>query len=103
MKRVLLGILAGTMVLFVSVPGVLATWQGAGRNFADAERDGICDYAGTACRYADADGDGVCDWQSAHRGGCEACFVDDNGDGACDNNPGRGLGLGRGFRGGRGK
>ncbi len=32
-----------------------------GRNYVDANRDGVCDYCGTECSFVDEDGDGICD------------------------------------------
>ena len=78
MKRTLIGILAGIVVLSLGTAGALAAGPGCERNFVDVNGDGICDDAGTFCRYVDSDGDGICDHAHSHgmghgcgfRGGC---------------------------------
>ena len=76
-----------------------AAGHGCGRNFVDADGDGICD---NACVYTDADGDGICDncgidhWCGMAGDGCGRNFVDANGDGVCDNyTTGQGCGIGQ--------
>ncbi|MCI8625763.1 MAG: hypothetical protein HFI40_05710 [Lachnospiraceae bacterium] len=32
-----------------------------GRNYVDANQDGVCDYCTTDCSFVDEDGDGICD------------------------------------------
>lgn len=113
MKKTLLGILGAAVLLSMCVATAFAAGPGCGRQFVDADGDGVCDNAGAMCGYVDEDGDGVCDLCGAGRGGCPAgagtAFVDE--DGVCDNlGSGRGRGAGRGglrggcgFRGGRGR
>lgn len=86
MKKAAAGILA-VMVLAAGATSAFAAGSGHGRNYADANRDGICDYAESACRYLDADNDGVCDYcgGSGLSGTCHGeHFVDSDGDGICD-------------------
>lgn len=105
MKRIIIGALTVIMIVSIGVTSALAAGPGSeqGRNFVDADGDGICDFAGEFCRYTDADQDGVCDYCGTGQNGCGRNFVDVDGDGICDNYRGQGLGLGRGFRGGRGR
>lgn len=118
MKKALLGVLSTVIILSVCATTAFAAGPRFGRNFVDADGDGICDNAGSGCVYADADGDGLCDVCGAEHGSCltgeGAAFVDADGDGICDNygsGQGRGCGYGRGgpcgrgngFRGGRGR
>lgn len=78
MKKVFAGLLAAAMVFSATTTMVSAAGRGMGRNYVDADGDGVCDNWGT-CSYVDADGDGVCDnW-----GTCG--YVDEDGDGICDN------------------
>ena len=99
MKKTLLGVLSTVIVLSVCAATAFAAGPRCGRNFVDADGDGICDNAGSGCVYADADGDGLCDVCGAEHGSCPtgegAAFVDADGDGICDNY-GTGLGLGHG-------
>lgn len=93
-KKTAAGILAAITVLTVGTAGALAV--SSGRNFQDADGDGICDlYDSTGsgqglCR-GDADGDGICD-----RSGSTCRRVD----GVCGQVC-RAVGMGRGFWGGR--
>ena len=84
------------------------------KTFVDANNDGVCDNAGTACprsegcaqgsNFVDQNGDGVCD--NAADGKCTKKgkgrnFVDANNDGVCDNAAagqcaGKGKGQGKG-------
>ena len=95
MKKAVIGVLIGIMVLSVGAISAFATEPEYGRNFVDADKNGICDFAGDFCRYVDADHDGICD----NRGN----FADADGDSICDNYPGQGRGQKCGFRGGRNK
>lgn len=61
MKKTIIGILAGVMVLSIGMASVSAAGRGRGRNYTDTNGDGICDYAASHCAYTDADNDGVCD------------------------------------------
>lgn len=103
MKKLLANIVMMVMVLSASATSAFAAGYGQGGCFADANGDGICDYAGISCPYyADADGDGICD---NYGKGYGRYFVDADGDGICDNYangvcPGNGMGRGCGFRGG---
>lgn len=100
-----------TASVFAAGPGL-----GGGRNYVDADNNGICDYADSGCVYVDADGDGICD--TCGMAGAEYCvnYVDADGDGVCDNYAsgqglcngtgrgcGNGNGCGNGFRGGSGR
>lgn len=60
-KKAAVGVLAAAMVLSTGVATAFAAGPGCGRNFVDADGDGICDYAGCGRNFIDADGDGVCD------------------------------------------
>ena len=114
MRKVFSGILTAVLVLSLETATVFAAGPGAGRYYVDADGDGVCDYAGSACAYVDDDGDGICDTCGTIHGSCPngagTNFVDDDGDGICDNygtggcgrGRGYGRGCGRGFRGGRG-
>ena len=95
MKRVLTGVVATALVLSVGVTTVFAAGRGLGRNYVDANKDGLCDhYVAGVCPFRDADGDGVCD--NCTGGG--RYYVDANGDGVCDNygSGGHGHGAGHG-------
>ena len=101
LKRTCAGVLMAAAVLAVGTTSVFAAGPGAGKNFTDANGDGICDSCGrnqkdclsqNGCGkyFVDADHDGVCDRA-------------ENRDGPCGYAAGRGLGQGKGFRGGRGR
>lgn len=87
MKRIITMFLAVLMVA-----GLATTAMARGRNYVDADGNGVCDNYGTGCgrNYVDADGDGVCDYYGTGTG---RYYVDANGDGVCDN---YGTGCGRG-------
>ena len=78
MKKILMGTAIAALVLTVGVTGAFAA---GGRNYVDANGDGICDNRGNYCRFVDTDGDGVCDYHgtscrydggySGH--GCHGC------------------------------
>lgn len=87
-----------TMALIFSVFSmtVIAAGPGNGRNYVDADGDGICDnYSSNSkgCQrrlgcgkgYMDADGDGICDNYGSNGKGCGKGYVDADGDGVCDN------------------
>lgn len=87
-KKAAVGVLAAAMMLSTGVTTAFAAGPGCGRNFVDADGDGICDYAGSACRYIDSDNDGICDNCDQSRmfqNGCGRNFIDADGDGVCDN------------------
>ena len=78
MKKTLSGFFGTAVVLSLCATTVFAAGPGCGRNFVDANGDGVCDNVGTGvCAYVDADGDGFCDT-------CGIGFVDADGDGICD-------------------
>ena len=60
MKKIRIAAITAAIVLAL---GVTTAFAAGGRNFVDADGDGICDNrgAGLDCWYVDADGDGVCD------------------------------------------
>ena len=64
MKKILMGTAIAALVLTVGGTGAFAA---GGRNYVDANGDGICDNRGNYCRFVDTDGDGVCDY---HGTGC---------------------------------
>lgn len=78
MKKILMGTAIAALVLTVGGTGAFAA---GGRNYVDANGDGICDNRGNYCRFVDTDGDGVCDYHgtscrygggySGH--GCHGC------------------------------
>lgn len=65
MKKMVMGTISAALVLSMAVTGAFAAGHGNGhgRNFVDANGDGVCDNYGTGCGqyFVDADGDGVCD------------------------------------------
>ena len=126
-KKAVVGILAVSMV--VSVGAVSAFAAGTGRNFADADGNGVCDnysveqtvsraagalQKGSGQNFVDADNDGICDnYAVGQATGQETAsslnrgqnYVDEDNDGVCDNyDPSRTTGRGRGVsRNGRGR
>ena len=96
MKKMVIGTISAALVLSMAVTGAFAAGHGNGhgRNFVDANGDGVCDNYGTGRGqyFVDADGDGVCDNYGTGRG---QYFVDADGDGVCDNY-GTGCGHGQG-------
>ena len=103
MKKAVIGVLIVIMVLSVGAISAFATESEYGRNFVDADKNGICDFAGDFCRYVDADHDGICDNRGTGQNGCANNFADADGDSIYDNYPGQGMGQKCGFRGGRNK
>lgn len=123
MKKAFLGVLSAAIVFSIYVTTAFAAGPGGGRYFVDADRDGICDNAGSRCAYvdedglcnvcgtehkicltrdgaafADADGDGICDNCGTYHW-CGGNFVDEDDDGVCDNyTAGHGQGWGCGKR-----
>ena len=61
MKKILVVTLAVIMMMSIGTIGAFAMGYGGGRNYVDADGDGICDSAGSGRGYVDADGDGICD------------------------------------------
>ena len=86
-----MGTAIAALVLTVGVTGAFAA---GGRNYVDANGDGICDNRGNYCRFVDTDGDGVCDYH-----GSSCWYTDTNGDGVCDNYGTGCHGQGRGHHG----
>ncbi len=100
MKKVVYVMVIVALVLSVGVAGVFAASETRGKNFIDANSDGVCDNA------TDEDGDGVCDncpndgvrpldgtgkQNRSSRGGRGPAFTDEDGDGVCDNKAGRAV------------
>ena len=85
MKKIIIFV---SLIVVVLVIGTAAAFAGDGfhgRNFTDANGDGVCDnYVTGQCGagFADTDGDGVCDNCGAEQ--CGAGFTDADGDGVCD-------------------
>lgn len=90
MRRIILGLLAVTLVLSFGSMGVSAARWNCNHDTAC-----ICEttanHRGRKC-YVDTDGDAVCDFSCVHKleSGHNTCgnrenFTDDNGDGICDN------------------
>lgn len=113
MKRKSIGMLAaaGALALVIGTgTTALAAGTGYGRNFSDANQNGVCDWAEDARRCADLDRDGICNY-TGHRyldtdqdGVCDyAGGVCQNrkGNGSCSNFTGKRMGRGAGFHGGR--
>ena len=63
MKKMVMGTVSAALVLSLAVTGAFAAGNGRGRNYVDANGDGVCDNYGTGRGqyFVDADGDGVCD------------------------------------------
>lgn len=58
MKKLFYAAIAAILVLSVGAVGVFAAVSDAnGKNYTDADNDGVCD----ACLVGDEDGDGICD------------------------------------------
>ena len=71
MKKLLIGAAVTALVLTV---GFTTAFAAGGRNYVDANGDGVCDNRGTYCQYMDANGDGVCDNYGTHcRNGGTGC------------------------------
>lgn len=94
MKKFLAAIMAIVLVCSIGAASVSAASTFRGRNFVDANNDGICDLYGTNCAFVDEDGDGICDnYNSSSCGGCGygmgrghgSRYIDADGDGNCDN------------------
>lgn len=111
MKKLVTGIAALALAFSISTIDASAADSGRGRNFVDANNDGICDYCSVSasCEFVDADNDGICDnysYNSSKRKGRGRFYVDSDGDGICDNaatgtpyrQNGKGAGRGRSGR-----
>lgn len=96
MKKTLVGILTAAMVLSVGAIGVFAAGKGTGRNFVDADDNGICDRAENVCRYVDADNDGICDNCGAYQNSGTSKNNFTGVDGSCHNHTEGHQGAGRG-------
>ncbi|MGI6031409.1 MAG: hypothetical protein ACOX7F_07895 [Eubacteriales bacterium] len=93
MKKRMIAIVVGMLVLAMGAGSVWAAGNGAGRNYVDENGDGICDSRASGYGlFVDEDGDGVCDNWGSGRG----FFVDEDGDGICDHCPSGMSGWGRG-------
>lgn len=112
MKKLLIGIAAMTFTVSIGTTTAFAAGNGWGRNFIDADNDGICDNCGLGmcamgAGFVDADGDGICDNYGTDRYRRGIGFVDADGDGICDNitagMPRNGAGFHRGHFGGQGR
>lgn len=117
-KKTAAGILAAGLVLTIGTTA-FAVEQVQGKNFSDADGNGVCDNyvsgrgagsgSGQNGNFSDADGDGICDNFVAGQGqgngsGQNGNFVDADDDGVCDNYASgqcRGDGSGRGPQGGQ--
>lgn len=67
-RKVFLGALTTILVFSMETASVFAAGPGIGRNYVDADNDGVCDYANSSCVYVDADGDGLCDGCGIYHG-----------------------------------
>lgn len=74
MKKILTGLLVVTLAVSAGSVTVSAAETVYGRNYADANKDGICDYCGQedGCNLKICNGNG-------------RYFIDKDGDGVCDN------------------
>lgn len=61
MKKSILGVLGMVVAFSMCTTTAFAAGHGCGRNFVDADGDGVCDNINSTCIYTDADGDGICD------------------------------------------
>ena len=100
-KKTVIGVLAAGLVLGVGVASASAAAYVRGRNFADANGDGVCDRVTRATRCGDADGDGLCDVCGLALAECASpcgstckLFGDADGDGVCDGTGGAGVRCG---------
>ena len=100
-KKTVIGVLAAGLVLGVGVASASAAAYVRGRNYVDANGDGVCDRVTHATRCGDADGDGLCDVCGFALADCaspcgSACklFGDADGDGVCDGAGGAGVRCG---------
>lgn len=84
-RKAVVGVFVAGMVLSIGATSAFTAGPEYGRNFVDADGDGACDYAGTACRYIDSDHDGICDNRGRGKLGYGRNFVDTDADGVCDN------------------
>ena len=66
MKKIRIAALSAAVVLTL---GITTAFAAGGRNYVDANGDGVCDNHGANCLYVDADGDGVCDNYGTGLGG----------------------------------
>ena len=83
-KKKWLGAMAVALILACGTVGSAAYAAGGGRNYRDADLDGVCDNfvargANVTCKnYVDEDENGICD-----------NYVDEDENGICDNSAGR--------------
>ncbi len=91
MKRMVTGILILALVLSIGIATAYAAGPRRGRNYVDADQDGVWDFVGSQCNWQDANGDGICDNCGMRQGNCQQGsgrglgYVDQDGDGVCDN------------------
>lgn len=85
MRKLLTGIVTMGLLLSVGITTTFAAGTARGRNFADTNNDGICDYYNTSCQFVDNDGDGICDNCGFAGCGMGIGYIDADGDGICDN------------------
>lgn len=95
--KLLAGAAAAVLLLSFGATTAFASDSWQGRYYVDADGDGVCDHAGSACQFVDADGDGICDRCGV--GGWFTGWVDADGDGVCDDGGARQCG-GSGCQGG---
>ena len=104
MKKIIIGIISSAIILSAATASAFAlSSDNFGKNYTDADNDGVCDNIGTLSSngsgvgYVDADNDGICDNKGTGNaygnGGNGAGYVDADNDGICDN---RGTGCGNG-------
>lgn len=91
LKRTWAGVLLAAVVLAAGTTGVFAAGQGGGKNYTDANQDGICD------NYASDQK------ECLSQNNCRGNYVDADHDGVCDHDARQRAEQGKGFRGGRGR
>lgn len=110
MKKTLGIVLSAVTVLSIGATSVFAAGSRNGRNYTDADGDGVCDNRASAscvnsencptANFVDEDNDGICDNRGTGRGQNagqgNGNFVDEDNDGICDNR-GTGRGCGKGY------
>ena len=110
MKKTLGIVLSAVTVLSIGATSVFAAGSRNGRNYTDADGDGVCDNRASAscvnsescptANFVDEDNDGICDTRGTGRGQnaglSNGNFVDEDNDGICDNR-GTGRGCGKGY------
>ena len=95
MKKIIILVSLVAVILVIGTAAAFAGDGFHGRNFTDANSDGVCDnYVTGQCGtgFIDADSDGVCDNYAS--GQCGNGYTDQDGDGICDNRGYYGGGAG---------